>query len=109
MAAVRAAFGEFTCLLDLCRKVDRRLVRRHDIQLLIEARRVRFHRLSRAQLCAAELQYTSLADLLRSVEGDQPVWGRSRTTWPRAQSVCCRRPSGHQKRSPPTSVPTWVF
>jgi DNA polymerase-3 subunit alpha len=70
VAAVRAAFGAFTSLLDFCRKVDRRLVSRHDIQLLIKLGAFGFTGLSRAQLSAAELQYTSLADLLRSVEGD---------------------------------------
>jgi len=36
IVAVRAAFGEFTSLLDFCRKVDRRLVSRHDMLLLIK-------------------------------------------------------------------------
>jgi len=70
IAAVRAAFGEFTSLLDFCRKVDRRLVSRHDVQLLIKLGAFGFTGLGRAQLAAAEQQYTSLADLLRSAEGD---------------------------------------
>jgi DNA polymerase-3 subunit alpha len=70
ITAVRAAFGDFTSLLEFCRKVDCRLVSRHDIQLLIKLGAFSFTGLSRAQLSAAELQYTSLADLLRSAEGD---------------------------------------
>jgi len=50
IAAVRAAFGEFTSLLDFCRKVDRRLVSRHDIQLLSTLGAFGFTGLSRAQL-----------------------------------------------------------
>ncbi|MBV9173614.1 MAG: hypothetical protein JOZ81_26415 [Chloroflexi bacterium] len=68
--AVRAAFGELTSLLDFCRKVDRRLVSRHDLQLLIKLGAFSFTGLGRAQLSAAEQHYTSLADLLRSAEGE---------------------------------------
>src|SRR5262249_34374710 len=59
--AVRAAFGDFTSLLDFCRKVDRRLVSRHDVLLLIKLGAFTYTELSRAQLAAAEQQYTSLA------------------------------------------------
>jgi DNA polymerase-3 subunit alpha len=68
--AVRAAFGEYTSLLDFCRKVDRRRVSRHDVLLLIKLGALEFTGLSRAQLAAAEQQYTALADAVRSAEGD---------------------------------------
>jgi len=68
--AVRAAFGEFTSLLDFCRKVDRRLVTRHDLLLLIKLGGFGFTGLSRAQLAAAEQYYTSLADTIRYVDAD---------------------------------------
>jgi DNA polymerase-3 subunit alpha len=68
--AVRAAFGDFTSLLDFCRKVDRRLVSRHDVLLLIKLGAFTFTGLSRAQLAAAEQQYTVLADAMRYTEGD---------------------------------------
>src|SRR5207248_1191519 len=53
-----------------CRKVDRRLVSRHDVLLLIKLGALGFTGLSRAQLAAAEQQYTVLADAVRSAEGD---------------------------------------
>jgi DNA polymerase-3 subunit alpha len=68
--AVRAAFGHFKSLLDFCRKVDRRLVSRHDLILLIKLGAFGFTGLSRAQLAAAEQYYTSLADTVRYVEAD---------------------------------------
>jgi DNA polymerase-3 subunit alpha len=68
--AVRAAFGDFTSLLDFCRKVDRRLVSRHDALLLIKLGAFGFTGLSRAQLAAAEQQYRALADAVRYAEGD---------------------------------------
>ena len=60
--AVRAAFGDYTSLLDFCRKVDRRVVSRHDVLLLIKLGAFGFTGLNRAQLAAAEQYYTSLAD-----------------------------------------------
>jgi len=68
--AVRAAFGDYTSLLDFCRKVDRRLVSRHDVLLLIKLGAFGFTGLSRAQLAAAEQYYTSLADVVRYGDGD---------------------------------------
>jgi DNA polymerase-3 subunit alpha len=68
--AVRAAFGDYTSLLDFCRKVDRRLVSRHDVLLLIKLGAFGFTGLNRAQLAAAEQYYTSLADMVRYGDGD---------------------------------------
>jgi DNA polymerase-3 subunit alpha len=68
--AARAAFGEYSSLLDFCHKVDRRRVSRHDVLLLIKLGALEFTGLSRAQLAAAEQQYTALADAVRSAEGD---------------------------------------
>ena len=59
IVAVRAAFGGYTSLLDFCRKVDRRLVSRHDLLLLIKLGAFGFTGLSRAQLAVAEQYYTS--------------------------------------------------
>jgi DNA polymerase-3 subunit alpha len=68
--AVRAAFGDFNSLLDFCRKVDGRLVSRHDVLLLIKLAAFAFTGLGRAQLAAAEQQYCALADAVRYAEGD---------------------------------------
>src|SRR5206468_1012366 len=68
--AVRAAFGQFINLLDFCRKVDRRLVSRHDVLLLIKLGAMSFTGLGRAQLAAAEQQYSALGDAVRAAEGD---------------------------------------
>jgi DNA polymerase-3 subunit alpha len=68
--AGRAAFGDYTSLLDFCRKVDRRLVSRHDVLLLIKLGAFGFTGLNRAQLAAAEQYYTSLADTVRYGDGD---------------------------------------
>jgi DNA polymerase-3 subunit alpha len=68
--AARCAFGTYTSLLDFCRKVDQRLVSRHDLILLIKLGAFNFTGLSRSQLAAAEQYYTSLADTLRSSDGD---------------------------------------
>jgi DNA polymerase-3 subunit alpha len=63
--AVRAAFGDFDSLLDFCHKVDRRIISRHDLILLIKLGAFGFTGLSRAQLNAAEQYYSSVADVLR--------------------------------------------
>jgi DNA polymerase-3 subunit alpha len=68
--AVRCAFGGFSSLLDFCRKTDRRLVSRHDVLLLVKLGAFTFTGLSRAQLAAAELQYSALADAMRYADGD---------------------------------------
>jgi DNA polymerase-3 subunit alpha len=68
--AVRAAFGEFTSLLDFCRKVDRRLVSRQDLLVLIKLGAFGFTGLGRAQLLAAEQYYTAAADILRFGDRD---------------------------------------
>ncbi|MBV9323914.1 MAG: DNA polymerase III subunit alpha [Chloroflexi bacterium] len=67
---VRTAFGSYTSLLDFCRKVDRRIVSRHDLVLLIKLGAFGFTALPRALLMAAEQYYSSLADLLRFGEPD---------------------------------------
>jgi DNA polymerase-3 subunit alpha len=68
--AARRAFGPFTSLLDFCRKVDRRLVSRHDLLLLIKLGAFEFTGLSRSQLAAAEQSYASLADTVRYADDD---------------------------------------
>jgi DNA polymerase-3 subunit alpha len=68
--AVRAAFGCFESLLDFCRKVDRRIVSRHDLILLVKLGAFGFTGLSRAQLMAAEQYYSSVADVMRFGESD---------------------------------------
>jgi DNA polymerase III alpha subunit len=68
--AVRAAFGNYTSLPDFCRKVDRRIVSRHDLILLVKLGAFGFIALSRAQLIAAEQYYSSLADIMRFGESD---------------------------------------
>src|SRR6266849_2783914 len=65
-----AAFGSYTSLLDFCRKVDRRIVSRHDLILLIKLGAFGFTALSRAQLVSAEQYYSSLADVMRFGESD---------------------------------------
>jgi DNA polymerase III subunit alpha len=70
IVAVRTAFGEFASLLDFCRKVDRRLVSRHDVLLLIKLGAFAFTGLSRSQLAAAEQQYLVIGDAMRWAEGD---------------------------------------
>jgi DNA polymerase-3 subunit alpha len=68
--AVRAAFGGFESLLDFRRKVDQRLISRHDLVLLIKLGAFGFTALSRAQLMAAEQYYSSVADALRFGQSD---------------------------------------
>jgi DNA polymerase-3 subunit alpha len=68
--AVRAAFGGFESLLDFRRKVDHRIISRHDLILLIKLDAFGFSALSRAQLMAAEQYYSSVADALRFGEAD---------------------------------------
>lgn len=73
--AVRAAFGDYASLLDFCRKVDRRIVSRHDLIMLIKLGAFGFTGLSRAQLMAAEQYYASTADLLRFGDSDPAAIG----------------------------------
>jgi DNA polymerase-3 subunit alpha len=68
--AVRAAFGDYTSLLDFWRKVDRRLVSRHDVLLLLKLGAFGFTGLSRAQLAAAEQYYAALAETVGYGDGD---------------------------------------
>jgi DNA polymerase III subunit alpha len=68
--AVRAGFGSYISLVDFCRKVDRRIVSRHDLILLIKLGAFGFTGLSRAQLVAAEQYYSSVADVMRFGEPD---------------------------------------
>jgi DNA polymerase-3 subunit alpha len=73
IVAVRAAFGDYTSLLDFCRKVDRRPVTRHDLLLLIKVGAFGFTGVSRAGLTLAEQVFAASADLARS--GDQDPQG----------------------------------
>jgi DNA polymerase-3 subunit alpha len=68
--AVRAAFGGFDSLLDFRRKVDHRIISRHDLILLIKLGAFGFSALGRAQLMAAEQYYSSVADVMRFGESD---------------------------------------
>jgi DNA polymerase-3 subunit alpha len=66
--AVRDAFGAYASLLDVCRRVDRRLVSRQDLLLLIKVGALGFTGLSRAQLTLAEQYYAAAGDLLRAAD-----------------------------------------
>jgi DNA polymerase III alpha subunit len=68
--AVRAAFGGFESLLDFRRKVDQRIISRHDLILLIKLGAFGFTALSRPQLLTAEQYYSSVADVMRFGESD---------------------------------------
>ncbi len=68
--AARRAFGSYTSLLDFSRKVDRRLVSRHDVIVLVKLGALGFTGLSRSQLAAAEQYYASLAETVRYGDGD---------------------------------------
>lgn len=57
-------------MLDFCRKVDRRLVSRRDVILLIKLGAFAFTGLSRAHLAAAEQCYFNLADTVRYGQGE---------------------------------------
>jgi DNA polymerase-3 subunit alpha len=70
IVAVRTAFGSYTSLLDFCRKVDRHLVSRHDLILLLKLGAFGFTGLTRAQLTVAEQYYSSAADLMRVGDND---------------------------------------
>jgi len=66
--AIRDAFGPFTSLLDFCRRVDRSLVGRRSVQVLIKLGAFNFTGLARAQLALAEQVYTATGDLLRAAD-----------------------------------------
>jgi DNA polymerase-3 subunit alpha len=66
--AVRDAFGPFTSLLDFCRRVDRELVDRRNLQALIKVGAFGFTGLPRAQLALAEQVYSGTGDLLRAAD-----------------------------------------
>jgi DNA polymerase III alpha subunit len=66
--AVREAFGPFTSLLDFCRRVDRDLVSRGNLQALIKVGAFSFTGLARAQLALAEQVYAATGDLLRAAD-----------------------------------------
>jgi DNA polymerase-3 subunit alpha len=68
--AVRAAFGPFAGLLDFAARVDRRIVDRHDLLLLVKVGAFAFTGVSRAGLTLAEQVYAAGADLARSHDGD---------------------------------------
>jgi len=68
IVAIRDAFGPFTSLLDFCRRVDRSLVGRRSVQVLIKLGAFSFTGLARAQLALAEQVYTSTGDLLRAAD-----------------------------------------
>ncbi|MBV9601768.1 MAG: PHP domain-containing protein [Chloroflexi bacterium] len=66
----RKAFGGFGSLLDFCRKVDRSVVTRQDLLLLIKLGAFAWTGLSRGQLAFAEQYYAGAADLLRASDRD---------------------------------------
>jgi DNA polymerase-3 subunit alpha len=68
IVALREAFGPFTSLLDFCRRVDRDLVDRRDVQALIAVGAFGFTGLPRAQLALAEQVYSAAGDLLRAAD-----------------------------------------
>ncbi|MBV9170016.1 MAG: hypothetical protein JOZ81_08025 [Chloroflexi bacterium] len=66
----RKAFGGFGSLLDFCRKVDRGVVTRQDLLLLVKLGAFAWTGLSRGQLAFAEQYYTGAAELLRAADRD---------------------------------------
>jgi len=66
----RTVFGEFGSLLDFCRKVDRTVVTRQDLLLLIKLGAFAWTGLSRGQLALAEQYYAGAAQLLRAADRD---------------------------------------
>ena len=66
----RKAFGGFLSLLDFCRKVDRTIVTRQDLLLLIKLGAFAWTGLSRGQLAFAEQYYAGAAELLRAADRD---------------------------------------
>ena len=66
--AVRAAFGPFTSLLDFCRRVERGVVDRRSLLVLIKLGAFAFTGLPRAQLAFAEQFYASAGELLRAAD-----------------------------------------
>jgi hypothetical protein len=105
---VRAAFGEFTSLLDFCRKVDRRLVSRHDVQLLIKLGAFTFTGPSRAQLWRRNSSTRCLPTGSGQLRATRPVWSHSIED-DLASGAIRLLPSGHPRQSLRTSVLTWVF
>jgi len=65
IAAVRDAFGPFEGLVDFCVRVDRRIVTRTHLQILIKLGAFAFTGISRSRLMVVEPHCASGADLLR--------------------------------------------
>jgi DNA polymerase III subunit alpha len=66
----RTVFGEFASLLDFCRKVDRTVLTRQDLLLLIKLGAFAWTGLARGQLALAEQYYAGAAQLLRAADRD---------------------------------------
>jgi DNA polymerase III subunit alpha len=66
----RKAFGGFHSLLDFCRKIDRTIVTRQDLLLLIKLGAFAWTGLTRSQVAFAEQYYAGAAELLRAADRD---------------------------------------
>ena len=66
----RTVFGEFSSLLDFCRKVDRTLLTRQDLLVLIKLGAFAWTGLSRGQLALGDQYYAGAALLLRAADRD---------------------------------------
>ena len=64
--SMRAAFGQFTSLLDFCQRIERTIVDRRGVLVLVKLGAFSFTGLPRAQLALAERVYSATADLLRA-------------------------------------------
>ena len=109
IVSVRAAFGEFLSLLDFCRKVDRRRVSRHDVQLLIKLGAFAL-RISVARNCRPPSNTTRHSQICSDpLTGIRPGSSCSRTSLPPERSAFRRTPNGRRRRSPRSSWRTWAF
>ena len=66
--AIRMAFGPYASLLDFCGRVDRELVDRRSLLVLIKLGAFSFTGLPRAQLALAEQVYATTGELLRAAD-----------------------------------------
>jgi DNA polymerase III subunit alpha len=70
---MRKTFGPFSSLLDFCRRIERSVVDRRSLLVLIKLGAFSFTGLPRAQLALAEQVYAAAADLLRASDRSPTV------------------------------------
>jgi DNA polymerase-3 subunit alpha len=73
--ATRKTFGPFTSLLDFCRRIERSVVDRRRLLVLIKLGAFGFTGVPRAQLALAEQVYAAAADLLRAADRSPTALG----------------------------------